>query len=319
MKVVKNLSLATLLVVALGFLTIVVTQPYFLSDWLTLRNYQPPERIVAIADSTTMTESARKLFYVHTPSIEDSATFNQHCTIKEASIVLGCYDGRDIYVFDVTDERLKGVHEVTAAHEMLHVAYDRLSDSERKEVDVLTTKQFRSITDTRIRATVEAYRSRDPSVVVNELHSILATEVRTLEPDLENYYKRYFNDRLKVVAFSEGYEQIFTDIKTKVERYDSELTLLKAQIDSLEQDLESRANIITSERDRLNTLLAQNDISSYNQLVPDYNFSVQQYNVDLDRYKILITEYNQKVAERNASTVEQNNLIDSLSSQATEL
>ena len=34
--------------------------------------------------------------------------------------VLGCYANREISIFNVTDQRLDGIREVTAAHEMLH-------------------------------------------------------------------------------------------------------------------------------------------------------------------------------------------------------
>ncbi len=46
--------------------------------------------------------------------------------------ILGCYNpsSRDIYIYNVTNSELDGVKEVTAAHEMLHAAWERLSESE---------------------------------------------------------------------------------------------------------------------------------------------------------------------------------------------
>jgi hypothetical protein len=262
---------------------------------------------------------ARKVFYVYDPAIEDGVLFNTHCTIQEVSIVLGCYDGSGIYIFNVVDEKLSGVLEVTAAHEMLHAAYDRLSESERKKVDDLTQKQFQKLANERIQTTVKAYRVRDPGIVPNELHSILATEVRELDPELEEYYSRYFTDRQAVVAYSEKYEQVFSEIKAKVERLDAELTLLKAQIDALELDLGVRAELISTEQFELQRLRDQNNIAQYNARVPAYNNSVESYNADLASYRVLISEYNAMVVTRNATTVEQNDLIDSLSSKASEL
>jgi hypothetical protein len=303
----------------LGSIAYVSTNPRGVSDWWKLRGYTPEPAIVSIADRLTMTDSARRLFYVYDPKIEDSEVFNTHCTIREVSIVLGCYNGSNIYVFNVVDPQLNGVQEVTAAHELLHAAYDRLSLSELDKIDELTRKQFAKISDERLVATIKAYRDRDPSVVPNELHSILATEVRDLDPELEQYYSRYFTDRLRVVAFSEKYEQVFSDIKAKVERLDAELTLLKAQIDGLESDLGLRAIRITNEKEVLDRLYEQNNAEEYNSRVPAYNDSVERYNGDLERYRALVGEYNAKVAVRNESTVEQNNLIESLSSNAEEL
>lgn len=319
MKVVRK-SLGVFLAIGLSIvLGLMLANQRALQDWWVLRDYEPTPRIVEIADKTAMNDEARHIFYVYDPKIEDSEVFNTHCTTKEVSIVLGCYNGSDIYIFNVEDEKLSGVQEVTAAHEMLHAAYDRLSETQRADVDRLTQKQFQKLADERIQTTVKAYRDRDASVVPNELHSILATEVRDLDPELEAYYSKYFTDRKKVVALSESYEQVFSDIKARVVRLDAELTLLKAQIDTVETDLSRRAEQINAESSSLDRLRGQQNTQEYNSRVPGYNESINSYNADLANYKNLINEYNIKVEVRNDTTVEQNNLIDSLSSNAQEL
>lgn len=319
MKILRRVLGTLLAIVLVSAALFVALRPRVVADWWALRNYEPSPRVAQIADLTAMTPEARTIFYIYDPKIEESEVFNTHCTIREASIVLGCYNGTSIYVFNVSDPRLAGVQEVTAAHEMLHAAYDRLSDEERERIDGLTNKQFIKLGDERIVTTIKAYRARDESVVPNELHSILATEVPNLDPELETYYAQYFTDRSKVVALSESYEQVFTDIKNKVERQDAELTLLKADIDSREKQLASRAVSITAEKSQLDQLSASNKAREYNARVPAYNRSVEQYNADLAQYRNLIAEYNQKVIVRNETTVEQNNLIDSLSSKASDL
>jgi hypothetical protein len=266
-----------------------------------------------------MTRFGQKLFYIYNPQIEVAEKFNSDCTIAEQSIVLGCYNGNGIYVFDVKDTRLAGVHEVTAAHEMLHAGYDRLSSSERARVDVLTAKAFAKITDQRLVAVIASYKARDPNIVPNELHSILGTEVRNLSPELETYYKKYFSNRLAVVTLSEKYEQVFTDDKVKVDQYDAELSGIKVHIDQLEADLNVRAASLSLDKAELDRLAGQNSVAEYNQRVPAYNSGVSSYNADLRSYKDLIATYNQKVAERNALTIEQNSLIKSLDSKAQAL
>ena len=288
-------------------------------DWWILRGYVPSAEVANIASSTTMTDYGKHLFYVYDPQIETSTSFNQHCTIAEASIVLGCYNGVGIYVYDVTDPRLNGVHEVTAAHEMLHAGYDRLSDSERKSVDAMTSAVFANLQDERIKSVIESYRSRDPSVVPNELHSILGTEVRNLSPELEKYYQKYFTDRLAVVGYSEGYEQVFVDYKNKVAAYDVQLSELKSNIFSMETDLKSRASDLTSEKAQLDALYRAKNYEAYNSMVPGYNSAVSSYNSDLATYKSLIEQYNQIVEKRNALTVDQNSLVQALDSHASSL
>ena len=174
----------TAMIAALPFVGIWQRQAIF--DWWRLRDYTPSNRIVELAANTTMTEDGKHLFYVYHATLQTADEFNQSCDFSEQSIILGCYvSGRGIYIYDVKDERLNGIHEVTAAHEMLHAAYERLSSKERQKIDALTQKAYEQSANERIRGTVDAYKKRDPSIVPNELHSILGTEVRDLPAELE--------------------------------------------------------------------------------------------------------------------------------------
>ena len=307
------------MVLLAGWLYVSIRHGQDVRDWWELRSYTPSAEIASLAANTTMSDEGRTLFYVHDPQIEDAANFNKDCDTGEATIVLGCYDGKGIYLFEVADERLDGIHEVTAAHEMLHAAYDRLSAKERAEVDRLTMNELAKLSDPRMLKVIAAYRERDASVVPNELHSIFATELRVISPELESYYRRYFRDRASVVAFSEKYERVFTDITNQVERYDAELRLIKSKVDTLESSLTADANDITRARAELDRLLKQNNTAAYNDRVPGFNASVEAYNASVGQYKALIAEYNQKVEERNRITLEQNQLVESLNSRAQEL
>src|SRR5690606_15401020 len=228
------------------------------------------------------------------------ADFNDNCKIPEATIVLGCYvSNLGIYVLDVHDERLTGIHEVTAAHEMLHAAYDRLGGKDKEHVNELLQAAFAKMTDERIQQTIEGYKARDATIVNNELHSILGTEVRDVGAELEAYYGNYFEDRGRIVQLSEQYEGVFTDIENKVSGYDEELHLRKERIEILQASLDSQVNLLSNEKDRLDGLMASGDRAAYNAAVPGYNAMVRQYNADLQTLKDLIDQYNELVNERN--------------------
>jgi len=290
------------------------------SDWVRLRNYNPPKRIVQIANETTMNSSTRRVFYVNHPELNDKPSFNGHCRTTEQSIVLGCYiEGKGIYLLDVTDKRLDGVIEVTAAHETLHAEYDRLSNSERKKVDKMTTDFFAGLKNKRIQDTIENYRSQDPSVVPNELHSILGTEVRDLSPELEQYYKKYFNNREKIVEYSENYEQTFVDLRGQIDNYDNQLSSLRQQIDENRGNLESLNSELNSQRNTLDNLLASGEKEEYNQSIPSYNQKVGDYNAMVNETKQLIDKYNLIVDKRNSLATTEQELVKQIdSSQLTE-
>jgi hypothetical protein len=316
MRQVRRFGSGLILVVVLIALLVAFAQRQELYDWWRLRDYEPPARVMELADSVTMTDYGRKLFYVHQPQLNDAAAFNRNCQGFEQSIILGCYVTRTgIYLYDVQDERLDGVEEVTAAHEMLHAAFDRLGGEEKQRIIGQLEAAFESLDNKRIKETMAAYQKRDASVVPNELHSIMATEVRNLPSELEDYYARYFKNRKKVVDYSERYEQAFTERKELVQRYDAQLARMKQQIESAESELNNQAQSLKLERARLDSLLSNNQTEQYNAAVPGYNSRIRAYNDRIAATRALIDKYNETVAARNAVAVEQHELIEALDSR----
>ncbi len=291
---------------------------YVIFDTWRLRNYTPPTEIVQLADTTTMTGDTRRLFYVYQPLLANKSSFSTFCTESEQTIVLGCYiEHRGIYLYDVPDERLKGVEEVTAAHEVLHAVYDRLSRSDRQRIDTLVLQAFEGIEDAKLRQTVENYRKKDPSVVPNELHSILATEVRNLPKQLEDHYRQYFSDRLAVVKLAESYRQEFTGREQEVAALDQQLASIKQQIDALNRSLEQQQISLKTSYDTLQNDKQAGNVASYNEGVPKYNQQVVRYNADVNKQRQLVNQYNDLVERRNGLAVEENELIQALDSRST--
>lgn len=225
-----------------------------IKDWLVVQRYQPTAAVSALADNTTMTDKGRWAFYVAQPELHAKQTFSQRCQSvgDENSNVLGCYANQRIYIYDITDEQLSGVREVTAAHEMLHAAYERLGGTERQRVDRLLQGQLDSGVEPHIQELITLYNRLEPGQLLNEMHSILATEQAELAPELEDYYRQYFTDRQQVVALSDAYRAVFDD--------------LKARQQALVQEIEVLSETINSGTTSLNAAIA-----AYNQSVQDFN------------------------------------------------
>ena len=294
-------------------------QRYTIYDYVRLQNYTPTVEIATLAQDSGMSGKGQNIFYVNDPQVADKTTFNSKCPQKEQSIVLGCYNGREIYIYNVTEQQLAGIKEVTAAHEMLHAAYDRLSSKEKKSVDAMLLSVFESIQDQRLKNIIEAYRKEDPTVVSNELHSIIGTEIRNLPPQLEQYYQRYFIDRSKVVSLSEKYEMVFIEAKNKADQLIGDLSLRKSEIDRLEKQVAQTMGQLQQQKNTLENLKNTGKTEEYNALVPIYNQTVQQYNLLVQEMAQLIEEYNQKVAEYNNLTGYQQELINSIDSKYQQL
>jgi uncharacterized protein YukE len=317
MKYIRALY-SLLLLAAIGLIVVGIWRQQPIRDWLALRGYTPPTTIAKLADETTMLPDTRRIFYVNHPQLDEKVTFNGDCRTTEQSIVLGCYVGnKGIFLLNVTDPRLSGVIEVTAAHETLHAEYDRLSSKERARVDAMTASFFATLTDERIKQTVESYRSKDPSVVPNELHSILGTEVEDLPPQLETYYAQYFKDRKAIVRYSQQYEQAFVDLRSQVDSYDKQLERLKAAIDANQAAIDSQSAELENDRRNLDSLRGSGDTAAYNAAVPGFNQKVNAYNSLIQKTKAQIEQYNALIEKRNAVAVQEQELTQALDSNFT--
>lgn len=284
-------------------------------DYLALISYNPPSDVAQLATDDSFTDYGKRLFYVNKPDISDKSTFSTQCTNREQTIVLGCFTGSNIYIFDVEDSRLNGVEQVTSAHEMLHVAYSRLSSSEKARIDELVDAVYKKADDLRLNELANSYEQQDPGSVPNELHSIIATEVTDIGAELEEYYSRYFVNRLQVVNFALAYEQVFEDLKVQLADYDVNLAVRKTEIDNRQATLGQQESQIRQLYNQMSSLLDSEQIQEYNNLVPRYNGLVNAYNQEVEMIKTLIEEYNSLVAARNAIVVLQQDLTESIDSR----
>lgn len=311
MKFVRRALPYTLLVALLVGGTAFWKQHDAVLDWLASRGYQPSSLVSSFVTDTAMTPYSTGLFYANRPAVEDKAEFNKHCTDPSEQIaVLGCFKGNrlGIYVYNVTDDRLQGVEQVTAAHEMLHQAYQRLSGKERTRVNGLLQEYHDLRASQTLKDKIASYSKTEPDQLQNEMHSIFGTEAADLSPELETYYKQYFTDRRKVLGLYQQYQAEFDKRITQIETYDNQLTELKNTIESNKQGLSEREKELHRMREQLNAYLAADRISEYNALVPQFNALVVAYRNLVTTTNNVVDQFNRLLAERNTLAVQERQL-----------
>jgi len=315
----KTIVSAGTLLVLLAAAVLTWTNRYNIYDWSRLQSYTPSAVVEQLSSKSGMSSYGQRLFYVNYPQISDRTTFNSQCTTTEQTIVLGCYTGTHIYVFKVDDPKLAGVEEVTAAHEMLHVAYQRLSPSEKMRIDGLVQAAYKRVDDPNLVQVVAGYQKTEPGQEANELHSILGTEYANVGPELEAYYAKYFADRTKVVTLANNYKKVFQDIENQVEKYDADLSLRKAEITRREAALDTKAAQLEAQNSQMDANLRAGRSGAYNAQVYSYNSGVNAYNAEVAAVKNLIAEYNNLVQTRNNLALQQQGLAQSLDSRVNSI
>lgn len=248
-RVVIALSLAAIVAVTVLVAPWDAGRRQTIADQLTVWSNPPATEIVALAEATGMTETARRIFYASRPLVEGAESFNQHCTVEDQTL-LGCFDGERIYVYRVDDERLAGTTEVTAAHEMLHAAYQRLGTAERAELDRLVSSVVDSLTaDHPVATLLERYPAHQHA---DEWHARLGTEFAELPAELETHFAVYFEDRAALVALHARATGELRELQDRIDALDGELA-------ALDRDLNERA-------DRY-----QQGVDAYHRWVDDFN------------------------------------------------
>jgi hypothetical protein len=284
-----------------------------------------------LALATAMTRPAQRLFYRQNPTIEPHENVVSDCKVSDKGIMLGCYSHRGkigkIVIQSVTDPRLRGVMEVTAAHEMLHAAYEKLSPSERDELTPHLEKAIKYVKDQRLLKVLQDYQKTDTAVYVNELHSYLGTELDNLaDPFLEKHYRQYFSDRSQVIVFADRSgapmrkldqradglkpeietleadlkreKQALNNLKAKLNDSDRILTALKSDLDQTRATLENASAQGQNNVDLINKFEDQkakfnHQVGLHNELVGTENNQIAQFNQKIDVYKQKISDYNQ--------------------------
>jgi hypothetical protein len=183
----------------LVFLLIVGVASYFIiqnktavQDWWYFRSYQPPQAIIELADRGGMSAYGRKLFYRTNPQLVEQTVIDSECAQEN----LGCItETGQVYILN--DPAHGNDMVVTAAHEMLHVAYLRLAKAERQKLNQYLTSQQAALSDPTLNNKIAGIG--DPEERLDELHSYLGTEHGGLSAELERHYSLYFDDRAKVV------------------------------------------------------------------------------------------------------------------------
>lgn len=277
-------------------------------DQITVWSYTPSAAVTSVADRVGFTDKGTFFFHATRPEVATADAFNRDCPRQEpSSPILGCYTAGRIFIYDITNQRLNGIEEVTAAHEMLHAAWERLSEGEKSRLTTLLKAEYTKHATGELADRIAYYERNEPGQVVNELHSILPTEVKDLSPELETYYKQYFQDRQKVVSLHDQYNTVFKQLNARASELYTTLTALSRSVEIASAAYEKQANDLSSAIAQFNARADRGDFSSQQQFSTERAALVAQsnavqasrnsINADIDRYNSTYSEYQQVAKE----------------------
>lgn len=180
------------LIVLSGLVWIAFVNRIAIGDWIYFLGYQPDARTAQTATDAGLSDQGRRLLYRTNPQYASKDTITAECDLER----LACITAKgQVFILDDPSKPTQTV--VSAAHETLHLAYRRLSETKKQELAPLLDQAI-ELNNTAISS--ELVGQTTPDDRRDEAHSLLGTEYANLPTKLETYYQTYFNDRSKVVA-----------------------------------------------------------------------------------------------------------------------
>jgi hypothetical protein len=241
------------------------------STLVQLAPYTMSEDVTRMADRMGLSEEGRILFEDSRPQLMDSAAFLQVCDFddydgsgKEAA---GCYyygtaaRFGQIGIFQQPDDRYANRWVVTAAHELLHAAYDRLPIAEREPLDALLEARWALVpADDPIQASLVWSVGPHSESRPTEQFAYIGSEIfEGIDPALESYFARYFADRSAINAAQAADRDVWAGLLL-------ELETAGAAVVAQQQSANNGRSTLDFDRSQLDV-----DRLIYNQQVEQYN------------------------------------------------
>lgn len=241
------LALVIVIAVALGF--------FFrqdIDDIYQAETYAPSDRIAQIASDIQLTNRGERVFFATHPTIDGSQDFSVQCANVDHSDdghLLGCYTNDEIRLFEVDDDRINDIVEVTAAHELLHASYARLRVWEKSWLEPRLIEVYDQLAEANedLRNRMSVYEHLPADRFANEIHSVLGTEVADLPQDLEDYYAKWFTDRALVVERFQMFQRVFDELQAQADALSSEMDALRADIDRRSDEYASAVELFNAD------------------------------------------------------------------------
>jgi hypothetical protein len=238
----------------------------FIMDRVSATGFDASPAVAELIERLHLTDQGDVVIRATQPTLESSQYFNLQCSRVdhvEGGHVLGCFSDGNIHLFEVTDERLGGIIEVTAAHELLHATHARMGVDERRVFDNRIADLYEELilTDSELEGRMAVYEGLSRSAFANELHSVLGTEVAVLPEWLEQHYAVWFTDRAAIIQWFDGYHGLFVALQ-------QEGDMLNAELEQIRSDVEVRSAAYSTSVETFNE-----DVRVFKQRNNNYEFS----------------------------------------------
>lgn len=254
---VRRIIATTVACIIVAVTVIAVMNRQLIQDEFAAARFSPTESIIELKQSLNLTDAGQRVFLASRPTLDGTQYFNTQCAQVQhgaSGHVLGCFIEDRIHLYNVTDPRVSGIVEVTAAHELLHAAFARMRPGDQSALAEKLRKLYeeRSQEDPDLSQRMAMYATLPPAAFAAELHSVFGSEQAELPDWLEEHYAQWFADRSTITESYREYRSVFQGLQ-------NEASSLRSRMEALRADVEARK------------VTYDEDVASYDADLADYN------------------------------------------------
>lgn len=292
-----------------------ILQSSWLLDTLKGFGYEPDAKVAGIETDLELTREGRRIFAATRPTVEGSAEFNEHCDSHDVEVsLLGCYTDGRIYIYEIELAQLASANKVTAAHELLHAAWERMSKSERHAVSAMLEQIYQEQQEW-FDDELDVYNGDDK---LEEIYARAGTKLQDLPEELEEHYAKYFRNRAKIVQFYQDYEAPFLALRLEMEELAEQIKLVTAEIEAERSkylqdlaDLDARIDRFNACANRAGCFTNEAEFTKQRGVLLAGQLSLEQRRVELNEK---ISKNNQQIENYRLRQAELGQLSDAMNS-----
>lgn len=271
-------------------------QPLVQDTWRGLA-YEPSEKVQEIEEDLELTQTGKRIFAATRPQLEDKDAFNQHCeSIGREVSLLGCYANGQIYVYEVTRGNLADSNKVTMAHELLHAAWNRTNAREKERLGVLL-KEVQEQNAGWFEEELKAYTEESK---IEEVWARAGTKLRDLPEELEEGYRKYFRNRLKIVEFYESYQAPFLELQERNKTLKEEILAMKTKISKEREQYLKEMEELDQKIEEFNQCAEQTGCFT----TAEFERKRKELTAEKERLEQVRENLNERIEKNNAKVVE---------------
>ncbi len=285
-----------------------ILQVQTVQDWIATLSYRPDEDTAALEEALELTGAGARLWAATWPVVEEAESFNAHCdSFDEDVSVLGCYapDEDKIYIYEIAKDELEDAMRTTAAHELLHANWARMSNGAKKRVEELLNEVY-AANQAWFDEELEAYEEAER---LEEMYTRAGTKLNDLPEKLEQHYAEIFTNRAAVVKYYENYQEVFDEIQEKMDTLNTKMTQLSREIETGRTDYHARSDNYNAKVDQFNVCADTTGCfteASFNYqrnllMVEEAELETMRLslNTKIEQYNQLVEQYQEYQATRN--------------------